>query len=38
MPVDDFSEFLENDCELLSDEEWDNFSLLNGKKFLKNFE
>lgn len=31
MPVDDFSEFIENDCELLADEEWDNYSLLNGK-------
>lgn len=30
MPVGDFSEFLENDCEMLIDDEWDEYSLLNG--------
>lgn len=30
MNKDEFIEFVENDHELLEDEEWDNYSLLNG--------
>lgn len=30
MNKDEFIEFVDNDHELLEDEEWDNYSLLNG--------
>ena len=33
MPVDEFKEFVENDYELLEDDEWDKYSLLNGRLF-----
>jgi hypothetical protein len=33
MNNDEFKEFLENGCELLEDEEWDSYSLLNGLNF-----
>jgi hypothetical protein len=31
MSKDEFNEFIENDYELLEDEEWDNYSLMNDK-------
>lgn len=34
MTSDEFKEFVENDCELLEDEEWDDYSLQNSN-FLK---
>lgn len=30
MTNDEFREFVENDCELLEDEEWDDFQFTNG--------
>lgn len=30
MSVSELNEFIENDYELLEDDEWDNFSLMNG--------
>ena len=35
MNKDEFIEFCENDYELLEDDEWDNYSLLNGKLLSK---
>ena len=29
MSKDEFEEFIENECELLEDDEWDNYSLRN---------
>ena len=31
MSKDEFNEFIENNYELLEDEEWDNYSLVNDK-------
>ena len=33
MTATELSEFIENEYELLEDEEWDNFSLMNGWTF-----
>lgn len=30
MNGEEFKEFVENDCELLEDDEWDNYSLKNS--------
>ena len=33
MTATELGEFIENEYELLEDEEWDNFSLMNGCEF-----
>ena len=36
MTKDEFIEFCENDFELLEDDEWDSYSLLNGLEIFYN--